>query len=362
MKKTLTVNLANTVYHIDEDAYSKLQSYFEKLRKHFSNEKDADEIMSDIEARFGELFNERLRYGMQVISEKEVTEIISIMGDPRDFETPSEETTEAGETKEAKETQENAKPEEPQKIAKRLYRDIDDAFLGGVCSGLSRYLDIDTVFLRLFFVVFIFVWGATIPIYLVLWIIVPEARTAAQKLEMRGEAPTIENIKNFVKDNVERIATKAEHEFKSERTQTIFQQVGRGIVSIIQAIAKVAMALIGGFFGCLGLAILLAILISLAVSLPFIFSDIAVVPMQINGWQIDNWIYYPQFTASLLLFMGIPVGMIAYSVFQKLLNWPKLPKTANWTIVIVWLISFFTVIYFAVSEFMKYNTHTINIH
>ncbi len=361
MKKTLTVNLANTVYHIDEDAYHILQSYFEKLRKHFTHEKDAEEIMSDIEARVGELFNERLSYGMQVISEKEVNEIIVIMGSPNDFDNSTNETTGTQETSDNQSTSEGKKFDEPQKVTKRLYRDTEDAFLGGVCNGLSIYLNIDVVFVRLFFVLFIFAWATTIPIYIVMWIVIREAKTAAQKLEMRGEAPTIENIKNFVKENVERVATNAEKELKSERTQTFLQQLGIVMVSVIQALAKVIMALIGGFFGCLGLSILLAILFSLAISLPFILTDNAVMPMQINGWQIGNWIYYPQFTASILIFLGIPVVLIAYSVFQKLLNWKKISKTVNWIIVIVWLISFFTIVYFGANEFIKYNQHSITI-
>jgi len=363
MKKTLTVNLANTVYHIDEDAYHILQTYFEKLRKHFSLEKDADEIMSDIEARVSELFNERLRYGMQVISEKEVNEIIVIMGNPNDFETPSDESASTKKTGEEEAKQEVPENEEPQRVQKRIYRDTENAYLGGVCNGLSRYLDIDVVFVRLFFFLFIFLWGTTILIYILMWIITPEAKTAAQKLEMRGQAPTIENIKNFVKENVERVAERAEKELNSERTQTFLQQVVAGIGSVIRILAKVAMAVIGGLFGCLGLTILLAILFSLAVSLPFYFSDAAInmTPLHVNGLNVDNWKYYPQIIAAMLLFVGIPVCVIAYSVFQKLLNWKKISKKANWVLVIVWLISFFTIVYFGVTEFLKYNSHmTIN--
>ena len=86
MKKTLTVNLNNTVYHIDEDAYESLQEYLNSLRNHFAEEEGADEILSDIEARIAELFKERLRFGMQIITLREVNEIITIMGHPEDFD------------------------------------------------------------------------------------------------------------------------------------------------------------------------------------------------------------------------------------------------------------------------------------
>ena len=207
MKKTLTVNLNNTVYHIDEDAYRQLQDYLESLNDYFRNEEGASEILSDIEARIAELFKERMRFGMQIITVREVDEIISVMGHPEDFasdtlniETDDKEVGEKEvENQDTEKGEDGTTPQEkiPERNRRRLFRDKDDAFLGGVASGLGYYLGVSTALIRILFVLFTFLTGYALLIYLVLWICIPEAKTAAQKLEMRGEAATIDNIKRF---------------------------------------------------------------------------------------------------------------------------------------------------------------------
>lgn len=354
MKKTLTINLANTVYHIDEDAYQILQTYFEKLKAHFSTEQDVDEIMADIEARFSELFNERLRYGMQVITQKEVQETIGIMGNPSDFESSPEEkgTTPQDNNDDTKDQPENT----PRRKSKRLYRDIENAYLGGVAAGISQYLNIDVVFVRLFFVLLILLgYGSPFIVYIILWIVIPEARTSAQKLEMRGEEPTIENIKKFVKDNVERVAEKAEKELHKARTRNFFQKAGDGLVEITKAGAKVIMALIGGIFGLLGIAVLLMLIAAITFTIPFLFTGISSpfspfgTDIYIEGYNLGNLSMYPQLLVSILLFIGIPLGTIAYAIFQKIFNWKKTSTTAGWLLVIIWLISFIFTLYYGIN-------------
>lgn len=85
MKKTLTVNLGGTVYHIDEDAYILLDNYLNNLRYHFRKDEGAEEIVRDIESRIAELFDEALRGGLQVITIKEVEEVIARMGKPEEL-------------------------------------------------------------------------------------------------------------------------------------------------------------------------------------------------------------------------------------------------------------------------------------
>lgn len=366
MKKTLTINLANTVYNIDDDAYQILQNYFEGLRVHFKNEKDVDEILTDIEARISELFNERLRYGMQVITQKEVQEIISIMGNPNEIETQSEEPSSE---KEPQPVNTEAQDNEPQaqKIKKRLYRDKENGYIGGVCAGMSVYFNIDIVYIRLAMVI-LFLLKIGFPVYVILWIVIPKAKTTAQKLEMRGDEPTIENIKNFVKENVERATEKAEKEFNSDRTKSFFQQIGEGIMRLIQLIAKIVTAFIGGVFGCLGLAIILLIIGILMFSMPFIFSGVnsSYFPfwtnIYIEGINMGNLAMYPQFVTGLLIFIGIPLGAIAYAIFQKLFNWKKTSMTAGWILVIIWLISFAVTSYYGfhyANEIFMLNSATL---
>ena len=139
MKKTVTVNLDKTIFNIDDDAYTVLESYLEALHDHFKKEEGGQEIMNDIESRISELFKERLGFGMQVITLQEVNEVIAIMGQPDEIETPLDSGTapdnnaEGDNSGQTTDTSNN----ESHKSTKRLYRDPDNRILGGVWATIS---------------------------------------------------------------------------------------------------------------------------------------------------------------------------------------------------------------------------------
>src|SRR5690606_31144032 len=156
MNKTININLANTFFHIDEDAYLKLQRYLEAVKRSFTKSKGEDEIISDIEARIAELFSERLQHERQVITSKEVEEIISIMGQPEDYLVDEELFEDEPQRKSSYST----------KPHKQLFRDIDRKYVGGVCAGLSHYLGLDVLWVRLLFILIsILSFGTGIIIY-----------------------------------------------------------------------------------------------------------------------------------------------------------------------------------------------------
>jgi len=190
MKKTFSVNLGNRVYNIDEDAYLKLSAYLERIEGHFSDLKEREDIINDIELRISELFTERLGVNKQVVTLVDVDEVIRIMGDPHEIGGSQEE--------------EPRNTWERRSGTKRIYRDPDDRMIGGVCSGLAAYTNIDPVIMRLIFVVLLFM-GIGALAYIILWIVVPEARTTAQKLEMRGDSVNASNIGNFFRDEFENV-------------------------------------------------------------------------------------------------------------------------------------------------------------
>ncbi len=190
MKKTLTINLAGMVYNIDEDAYNKLRLYLENIELHFSDEKEIADIMNDIEIRISELLSEKIEPHKQVITITDIEEIIKTMGEPHEFGDPDRE--------EKHRTYSSS-------YQKRVYRDPDNRVLGGVCGGLGAYMGIDSVIIRIIFVIIFFLFGAGLLIYIILWIIIPEAKTTAQKLEMRGEPVNVSNIGSFVKEEFENV-------------------------------------------------------------------------------------------------------------------------------------------------------------
>ncbi len=160
MKKTFTINISGTVFHIEEDAYEKLQGYLLKLKNHFGSDNEGREIVTDIENRIAELFMEKSKGESKVVVTEWVDEVIATMGTPEDF------------------IQQEGN-EEPitgtVKRKRRLYRDIDNRVIGGVCSGLGAYFNLDPVVMRIIFVVLLLANGIGILAYLVLWIAVPKS-------------------------------------------------------------------------------------------------------------------------------------------------------------------------------------------
>jgi phage shock protein PspC (stress-responsive transcriptional regulator) len=188
MKRAISINLGGIVFNIDDDAYRELQAYLTQIESCFSDREESKEIMNDIEVRIAELFNERITSYKKVITSKDVNEIIDVMGRPEQI----------GET-ENESTHKQRERFGPSGY-RRMYRDPDNRILGGVCSGISAYWRIDPIILRILFVIAFLGYGTGLIIYIILWVVLPEAKTKAQKLEMMGEKVNVSNIGNAFKE------------------------------------------------------------------------------------------------------------------------------------------------------------------
>jgi phage shock protein PspC (stress-responsive transcriptional regulator) len=184
MKITVSINLGGYSFNIDEDAYTELKSYLRNLELHFAGEESSSEILSDIETRMAELFRTKLTSYKQVIDIHDVRQAISVLGTPEDIS-------------------DNDDPSAREKFSSpgyhRMYRDTDNRIIGGVCSGMGAYWDIDPVIIRILFIAFALAGGLGVLVYLILYIVIPEAKTTAQKIEMKGNPVNIHNIKEAVK-------------------------------------------------------------------------------------------------------------------------------------------------------------------
>ena len=173
MKKIININLSGRVIPIEDSAYEKLQAYIESLRRYFIHEEGRDEIINDIESRIAELMNEKIRKGASSVTDADVDEIIASMGRPEDFQAAEEsETISAG----SQSYQSRAASEEPYTARRRnrLYRDSSDKILGGVCSGLANYMNVDPAIVRILFAIVTFGgFGFGVIAYLLLWIVLP---------------------------------------------------------------------------------------------------------------------------------------------------------------------------------------------
>lgn len=340
MKKTLTVNLGGTVFHIDEDAYRLLDNYLCNLRLHFRKQEGAEEIVNDMETRISELFTEKLNDGLQVITLGEVEEVIARMGKPEDFDgEPAEES--------AHHRSGNSRAGQSgfSTYRHRLYRDSDNKVLGGIASGIAAYFDWDVTLVRVLFICLLFIpYCPMIILYIIAWIVIPEARTAAEKLSMRGEAVTVENIGKTVTDGFEKVASGVNDYINSGKPRTFLQQLGDALVQIAGFILK----------ACL---VVLAVICSPVVFLLLLFFVVLVVvavSLAIGG---SAWLYHmlpmvdwaPLSDISPLLtvggsmagiaLLGIPLLSIVYAVFRQLFNWSPMATGVKWTLVILWFVA-----------------------
>ncbi|MBS1308366.1 PspC domain-containing protein [Bacteroides clarus] len=330
MKKTLTVNLGGTVFHIDEDAYRLLDNYLSNLKMHFRKEAGADEIIDDIERRISELFAEKLTAGSQVITITDVEEVIARMGKPEDMEAENDSEPSVGNATRTT-------------IHRRLYRNPDDKLLGGVISGMAAYLGWDVTLLRLLLlVVLICGVGTLIPVYIVCWLVIPEARTAAEKLSMRGEAVTVENIGKTVTDGFEKVANGVNDYMKSDKPRTFLQKLGDALVMVAGWFFKICLVIFAiicspllfvfgvVFVALLFAAVMVAIgggaaLISMFPTFDVILptSPLSAIVMYIAG----------------ILLVGIPLVSLVWAIFSQIFKWQPMASGLKWTLVILWIVS-----------------------
>lgn len=317
MKRTFTVNLNNIVYHIDNDAYELLQQYMSEVESRLSPD-EKKEVMADIEARISELFTERLQKGKNVINIDDVENVISILGKPNQFN--DEET----------ETEKETTSKSDKKFRRKYYRDPDNAVLGGVAAGLAALIGWDVVLVRILLVVILFLgYGTIIPIYLIVWLIAPPAKTISQKLEMQGEDVTAERIKseiNNVKNYVE------SDKFKESATG-----IGSRLAEVFRIVFRVIFGFIGAIMGFVGFIMLgvLLLLLSFLIFEPSIFT----------GLTPELSIFTPEkavlMIIALIFIVGIPIFMLIYWAIKIISGKREKSGALGWFMVILWFLSIF---------------------
>jgi phage shock protein PspC (stress-responsive transcriptional regulator) len=349
MKKTLTVNLGGTVFHIDEDAYQLLDNYLSNLRIHFSKEEGADEIMSDFELRISEILNERVRLGNEVITIGHVETVIKRMGKVEELF--DEEPVSSGNYNQTHHTTGEAGRE---RVSRRLFRDPDDRILGGVCGGLAAYLGWDPTPTRLLVFLLMFLFGVTIPIYFILWMIVPMARTATEKLQMRGESITVENIGKTVTDGFERVSNNVNDYINSGRPRTAFQRMADGFVEVLGVILKVVAVLIGIIlFPPLLFALFIMFIVIIALVAGGVGGGFGLLYhlMPSADWDMLN--QYPEWallagSICMVLLIGLPVISILYAICSQAFRFKPLHNGIKWALLALWFIALGLNIFFVV--------------
>lgn len=348
MKKTLTVNLGGTVFNIDDDAYRLLDNYLSNLKMHFRKEAGADEIVDDIERRISELFAEKLSAGSQVITIADVEEVIARMGKPEDMEMGEESDGSAsGSTYTGSGygsgSWSGSSATDSDSPRRRLYRNSDDKMLGGVISGLAAYLGWDVTLLRLLLLVILICgYGTLIPVYIVCWLVIPEARTAAEKLSMRGEAVTVENIGKTVTDGFEKVSNGVNDYMRSDKPRTFLQKMGDAFVMVAGWFLKLCLVIFAIICSpvlfAFGIAFVVLLFVAIMVAVGGGAALLSLFPMADIVLPASPLSAIVMYIAGILL-VGIPLVSLVWAIFSQVFKWQPMNTGLKWTLVILWIVS-----------------------
>jgi phage shock protein PspC (stress-responsive transcriptional regulator) len=357
MKKTLTVNIGGMVFHIDEDAYQVLNNYLQSIRKHFFRSEGGEEIVSDIEARIAEMLQDRIGDERQVITIDDIDAVIEVIGQPSEF---GDEFTESS----------NDHASHKGKSPKRLYRDPESSVLGGVCGGLGAYFHTDPVWFRLAFVLFTIIGiGTPLLIYVILWIVVPEAKTVAERLEMRGERVDISNIEKSIREEINNLKDKLNdftrgarqtYKKKSEAHRSNLEGVGQALGRVAELIVKVALVVAGIFLFLFGLSFIIALLVMLfGLGHNIFIMDSELIYVSFPA-LVDFFIGPASntmlFTIALLLLVGIPLFMLIYAGVRLIFGLERI-RYVGLTAFNIWMVALVVSAYFGY-KVVKSFSHT----
>jgi len=345
MNKTVNINLGGMFFHIDEDAYQKLNRYFEAVKRSLSNSTGKDEIMKDIEMRIAELLTEKNRGDKQVVGMKDVEEVIVVMGQPEDYRIDDEGTPET-----------TFAFNSDAKRKKKLYRDKDKGMIGGVAAGFGHYLGIDALWIRILFIISPFItFGTSLVIYLILWILMPPAETTTEKLEMTGEPVNISNIEKKVREEFDSLSEKfknVDYDKYGNQAKNAGERIGNTLSSIILKIFSIIGKVIGAFLVVTAASTLVSLLLFAITAGSLNFGEFP--------WTeyVENFTDVPLWIIGLLTLgaIGIPFFFLLILGLKLLItNMKSIGNTIKYTLLALWLISVGILIAFGIKQATQFS-------
>lgn len=328
MKKTTTINLAGLVFHIEEDGYQVLRDYFDEVKRIFSTQEGVDEMISDIEARFAELFQERLNPYKEVLTSQDVDEVIAIMGMPNELDEDFEDEN-AYEQRDFKGMHSNRK----------LFRDVDDGIIGGVAAGTAHFFNIDPVIIRVLWIIFVLLGGSGVLIYIIAWIAIPPARTTSEKLQMRGEYVNLDTIKGYAQN----FGKEAKRGF-NKASNTMMNSVKQGNNFVIR-LGKAFLTLISILLLTIGVLSLTSLSLSFFISYPNILFDTSI---QLNDNVVNTnfptlvEVFFANDTLALFtlfILVLVPILFLIILGIKLLFSQKMKVKTLSIFLLVIWIVA-----------------------
>jgi phage shock protein PspC (stress-responsive transcriptional regulator) len=332
MKKTVNINLNGIVITMDEDAAQELNSYVDKVKEYYKNKEFGEEIVMDIEYRIAEILLQKKK-NKASIDISDVQQLINQLGNPEEFEDYDEE-------KEQYQTVETTG-------VKRLFRDPDNKILCGVCSGLGYYFGIDPFWIRLVWALAFFFYGSGFLLYILLCIIIPEAKTTADKLEMRGEPVNFQNIKKTVEkefENVKSTVNKQAQAFKGDSAKnpviSFFDRVIHFIIDILNYAFKFLAKLVSVMLIFIASVILITVIAVFFGDIDINTGDTHLADIKILSYLYENSIDQWLLAAGATALIGIPMFILIILSLKYLLRVSFDIKKVVLIALIIWIAGF----------------------
>ncbi len=325
MNKTVNIHLAQTLFSLDENAYAILKEYLDQLEKLFKKTEGGKDILEDIEVRIAELLTALKKDTLYVISVEDINNVIETLGTPEDLAQDEEEEKES--------TNYSA--------VKKLFRDPEDRFIGGVAGGLSHYLGLDSVWIRLILILLVLSSaGGVVLVYVLLWALVPEAKTTADKLKMKGQPVNVANIKKKIKDELNQVSEKVkdvDYESLGDQLKKKSKGLSDILLKLIMGIGKIAALLLGVFLIFISSITLLGLFFSTL--LTSVFSTL--LPEGII--QMGTLLEIPYYIVGIiiLIIVGLPfVGIFTLGLRLLSSRGPIMGRPTRIVLFSLWLITF----------------------
>lgn len=349
MEKTIIINIGNTIIHIEESAYELLKAYLNEVKMHFANHVDDLEIVTDIENRIAELLSEQLEeQKKQVVDAANVHLVIAQMGRVQDFDTIEENE---------EEPVANANYQH-QYAEKKLYRDMDDRVVAGVCSGIAHFLNTDAKWIRVAVLLMACAGGFGILVYVLLWIIMPKAKSRVERMEMKGEPANLQGFQKHLDEEL--LAVKERVSEVNRQAQPIFARFGifigeffEWLGRFISGAGKVIFKVIAGFIILFGVLFLLSLIVGFAAFQGF--------------WDASVYEYFPFsiinegnrgiILLSAFIVCFIPVLALVLFSIRIVFSKQAINKTLSFGLLIVWLVGVSIAFYHAAKISSEFKQH-----
>lgn len=330
MDKTIKINLGGTLFHIDEEAYNILRRYLNDIDKRLKNTPGGAETIEDIESRIAEIFQSQGGTA-GVISRDNIEAMISIIGKPEDFDIPGETHVENENTFRSS-------------GRKKMYRNPDDSIISGVCGGIGAYLDIESVWIRLFFILFACFFGIGFFVYIGLWIALPSALSDEQKIEMYGNNDYPSDFKRN-KKSYSNSGSQREYSTAQPRSSSVgnaFNEVFRALGRVCYIVLRIFLIFVGLTFVISGFIFLVSVIMVFFFKYPDYFSTHS---FGVNLFYLPDFMNYvvnpaiaPWIMVLLFLVILFPLLAIIYWGIKMIFWFKARDGIIGLTGLIIWVI------------------------